>query len=198
MIALNAVVAPLLVNMRDAVEMRIVAVVPILDDLATSRRLIGADDVWSIKTDAPNGLSQKGFGCFCVARRCQPEVDEPTRFGRGHATSNAISCRRERTFHQRANLGHASFCNCRRVLRSRARTLESSGTPSPDLQRSLARRKVPDIGVGRGKPTISADGEKDDFSRILVALERIAAHDSIPVPIQTTPSSAYLPAMSGR
>ena len=76
MIALDAIVPPLPVNMQDAVEVRIVAVVQVLNDLSVSKGLVRADGDWPVEPDALDRLLQKGFDGFCVTPGCQSEVDE--------------------------------------------------------------------------------------------------------------------------
>ena len=52
----GAVVSPLPINMHDAFEVRIVAVVQVLDDLAVSRCLVRADGARAVEPDAVDGL----------------------------------------------------------------------------------------------------------------------------------------------
>lgn len=141
MIALDAVIAPLLDDTRHAVEMRIVAVVQILDNLAISRHFVDADDDQSVETDALNRMFQKGFGCFRVApgsshRYCVSTVDRS---------------------HPNASSGRARSCGCMHAWRSGTQTFEPNRTLWPDQQRSLARP----AGPGRRRRTVETDNTRE-------------------------------------
>lgn len=76
MIALDSVIAPLSIDMRDTVEMRIVPSVFFANHLAVRRGLVGADGHRSVQPDALDGTAQKGLGGRGIAPGRQPKVDQ--------------------------------------------------------------------------------------------------------------------------
>lgn len=78
MIAFDPVISPFSVDMRDTVEMRIVAPVLVTDRLAVRRRLIGADRDRSMQPNPLDRLAQEGFGRLGIAAGGQPEIDQMT------------------------------------------------------------------------------------------------------------------------
>ena len=67
MVTLDAVVSPLLVDMRDAVEMRIIASVLVLDHLPVGGGFIRADRDWAMQPDLLDCLAQEGSCGFRIA-----------------------------------------------------------------------------------------------------------------------------------
>lgn len=65
-IACDAVVAPLPVNVPDAVKTWIIAMVDFAYDAAIGLPLVGHDCRESVKTHALNRVVQKGFGSFRI------------------------------------------------------------------------------------------------------------------------------------
>jgi hypothetical protein len=102
-----------------------------------------------------------------------------------------------------------------------AMVVSAPGDLGPELLNAAIQRRpididptlgeqIPDVSVRQWEPTIPADGKKDDVPWMPVALERIAAHASLPVVnaanaiiilpslamqqsrVKTDPSAAYL------
>lgn len=75
MIAFDPVVAPLSIDVPDAVKMRIVAVVDFADDAPIGLRLVGADRDRSMQADTLDCPVEKGPGRLCISPRGEAEVD---------------------------------------------------------------------------------------------------------------------------
>ena len=74
MVALDQVVAPLSIDMRDAVEMRVIPMIYLANDAPVCLRLVRADCDWPMQSHAFNRLIQKGLGGLCISSRGQTEV----------------------------------------------------------------------------------------------------------------------------
>lgn len=66
MIAFSEVVSPLSVDVSDAVEMGIVAVVDLANDAPISVCLVRADCDWSVQANTLDRLAQEGSGSLCI------------------------------------------------------------------------------------------------------------------------------------
>lgn len=78
MIAFNPIVAPLLVDVSDTVEMRVITVINLADDAPVGLRFVGHDRRRPMQPYTLNRLVQKGFGGFRVPPRGEAEINHLT------------------------------------------------------------------------------------------------------------------------
>lgn len=78
MITLDQVVPPLSVDMSDAVEVRVVAMIDLANDTPIGLGFIGHNCHGAMQPHAFNRFVQKGFGGFRVSSGSQAEIDHLT------------------------------------------------------------------------------------------------------------------------
>ena len=76
MIALDQIVAPLPVDMSDAIEMRIITLIDFANDTPIGWRLIGHNGHRLVQPNAFDRLFEKGSGGFCIPPGREPEIDQ--------------------------------------------------------------------------------------------------------------------------
>lgn len=78
MIALDEVVAPLLVDMPDAVEMWVIPPIDLADDTSIGRGFIGHDSDRAMEPYTLNRFVKEGLGCLGISPSGQGEVNHLT------------------------------------------------------------------------------------------------------------------------
>lgn len=76
MVAFDPIFPPLAVDVANAVEMRIVAVVDLAKHAPVGLRLVDTDRGWAMQAYSLNRLVQKGFGCLRIPASGKAEIDQ--------------------------------------------------------------------------------------------------------------------------
>lgn len=77
-IALDQVVSPFLVNVPDAVEVRVITMIDFPDNRPIGVGFVSADRDWPMQPDPLDGFVEEGLGRLRVPPRGQPEIDHLT------------------------------------------------------------------------------------------------------------------------